>query len=197
MSDGFERAHRLFEQAWDGTEVSEAFRRAVVTHTGFVDMPLYALQEFIYAQPGKATRWAAHRLLGGLPEFAPDLEPLLLFGEMMYPWMFREITRLRPFAEAADLLAEADDFPALYDLDRLAANRVPLIALVYSHDLYTPVKLQHRTAQAVGNTRLVTTDDFHHNGLMRNGRLLARLLDMCLRHPESPRGGQRVAWTET
>ena len=31
--------------------------------------------------------------------------PLLFTGEMMYPWMFRDIAALRPFAGAADLLA--------------------------------------------------------------------------------------------
>jgi thioester reductase-like protein len=178
MSDGFERVHRLFADAWDGSGVSNAFRRAVIAQTGFIDMPLYALQEFIYAHAGYSTRWAAHRALAAFPAFDADAFPLLLFGEMIFPWMFREIAHLRPFAEVADLLASSEDFPDLYDPARLASNKVPLVALVYPGDPYTPEDLQRRTAEVVANTRLVVSPEFHHNGLMRNGELLARLLEM-------------------
>jgi thioester reductase-like protein/pimeloyl-ACP methyl ester carboxylesterase len=177
MSDGFERAHRIFAQAWSGGEVSAAFRQAVAAQTAvFAEQPLYAMQEFAYARPGHATRWAAQRALASFPELACDADPLLLFGEMTFPWMFREITGLRPFADAAELLAEAADFPELYAPERLAANTVPVVALVYSGDLYTPEDLQRETAAAVGGTRLVVTDEFHHNGLVRNPALLERLV---------------------
>ncbi|MGW4063522.1 alpha/beta fold hydrolase [Amycolatopsis sp. NPDC004747] len=179
MSHGFERVHDIVRRAWDGDGISDSFRRAVVAETGFVDMQLYALQEFIYAGPGRPTGWAAHRALAKLPEFGAGADPLLLIGEMIYPWMFEEFGELRPFAEAADLLAGAADFPALYDLDRLAANEVPLVALVYDGDLYTPVELQLRTTEKVGNTQVLATGEFHHNGLMRNATLLERLLAMA------------------
>jgi amino acid adenylation domain-containing protein len=176
MSFAFERLHRLLEEAWDGDEVSETFRHAVAAETGPAYPPLYALQEFMYAQRGRRTGWAAHRVLADFPEFSSPSGPLLFFGEMMFPWMFREMAQLRPFAEVADLLADAADFPDLYDVERLAANTVPVVALVYDHDLYTPVSLQLRTAKAVGNTRVMRTDEFCHNGLMRNAALMERML---------------------
>lgn len=142
-------------------------------------MQLYAMQEFVYARSGMKTDWAAHRALAEFPEFQAGTGPLLLFGEMMFPWMFREIAQLTPFAQVADLLAEATDFPDLYDADRLAANTVPVVAVVYADDLYTPVEIQLRTAAAVGNTRVLRTDEFHHNGLMRNAPLMARLMAMA------------------
>lgn len=179
MSGGLERVHRLFEQAWDGDAISEVFLRAVVAETGYAHRQLYALQEFTYAGQGMSTNWAAHRALARFPEFVAEEGPLLLIGEMMFPWMFREIDQLKPFREVADLLAEATDFPDLYNLARLAANSVPVIAVVYSNDLYTPVELQLRTAAAVGNTRLLQTDEFHHNGLMRSAPLLKRMLKMA------------------
>ncbi|MFI5593239.1 alpha/beta fold hydrolase [Amycolatopsis sp. NPDC051758] len=178
MSHGFERVHNIVRQAWDGDEISDSFRRAVVAETGFVDMQLYALQEFIYAGPGRPTDWAAHRALARFPEFEAGAVPLLLIGEMIYPWMFEEFGELVPFAEAAGLLAGAADFRALYDLDRLTANEVPLVALVYDGDLYSPVELQLRSTEKVGNTQVLATDEFHHNGLMRNATLLERLLAM-------------------
>ncbi|MEV7401902.1 alpha/beta fold hydrolase [Streptomyces sp. NPDC091267] len=180
MSNGSERVHRLFEQAWDGDRISDVFRRAVVTETGLADMQLYALQEFVYARAGSKTGWAAHRALARFPAFAADGDgPLLLFGEMMFPWMFEEISPLKPFKDVAHLLAGMTDYPDPYDLDVLAANEIPVVALVYAGDLYTPVELQLATAAVVGNTRLLMTEEFHHNGLMRNSGLFDRLLEMA------------------
>ncbi|MEV7097929.1 alpha/beta fold hydrolase [Amycolatopsis sp. NPDC051045] len=190
MSHGFERVHNIVRQAWDGDEISDSFRQAVVAETGFVDMQLYALQEFIYAGPGRPTGWAAHRALARFAEFEAGAVPLLLIGEMIYPWMFEEFSELVPFAEAAGLLAGAADFRALYDLDRLTANEVPLVALVYADDLYSPVELQLRTAETVGNTQVLATDEFHHNGLMRNATLLERLLAMV---KDEPRDGDHLS----
>src|SRR3712207_9161314 len=62
--------------------------------------------------PG-ATAWAAEAERG--PEFDGDVRPLPFTGEMIYPWMFDEIASLRPFARAADALAERTDLPELYD----------------------------------------------------------------------------------
>jgi len=70
----------------------------------------------------------ADRVLASFPEFGDEREPLLLFTEVMFPWMFREASQLRPFAEAADLLAQAADLLDLYEPDRLARNEVPVFA---------------------------------------------------------------------
>jgi thioester reductase-like protein len=177
QSDGSDRIHRLFAEAWDGANLSETFQRAMLHHT--TDTPLFAMQESIYARRGHATRWAAHRVLADFPEFGEEREPLLLYTEMMFPWMFREASQLRPFADAADLMAEAADLPDLYDPDRLARNEVPLFAVLYADDVYTPNDLQLETARTVANVHVLMTDEFHHNGLMRNGTLMARLLDMA------------------
>jgi pimeloyl-ACP methyl ester carboxylesterase len=179
MSDGYERVHWMLEEAWHGGELSDGFRYQVMAATGFIDAPLYALQEYTYGQGGKPTSWAAERALAQHPQFAPGADPLLFTGEMMYPWMFREIAALRPFAEAAELLAAADDWPALYDPTRLAANEVPLAAAVYFDDMYVDSGLQLETARAVGNTRAWVTNEYEHDGLrVSSERVLSRLMDM-------------------
>ncbi|MGH8825194.1 MAG: alpha/beta fold hydrolase, partial [Jiangellaceae bacterium] len=81
--------HYLLEEAFvqgpDGPELSETFLHDVQAQVGFAGRALYAvLHEACYAQ-GTSTRWAAQRLRPA--EFDPDATPLLLTGEMIYPWM--------------------------------------------------------------------------------------------------------------
>ncbi|MFF2780946.1 alpha/beta fold hydrolase [Streptomyces sp. NPDC058052] len=181
MGDGFERLHWLLDEALgaDGA-ASDTFLHQVMALTGLVDAPLFAvLQESLYGQGAGPTGWAAHRALAGRPEFAEDAEPLLLTGEMMYPWMFREIAGLRPFAKAADLLAARADWPPLYDLGRLAANEVPLAAVVYHDDMYVDAGLSLDTARRIGAARVWVTNEWEHDGLAASGgRVLARLMEM-------------------
>jgi pimeloyl-ACP methyl ester carboxylesterase len=180
MSDGFERVHWLVDEAWHGGELSDPFRYQVMAATGFMDGPLFALQEYCYGSPGSATSWAAERALADHPEFAADANPLLFTGEMMYPWMFQEIAALKPFAAAADLLAAADDWPALYDPARLAGNEVPLVAAVYFDDMYVDAELQVQTARAMGNARIWVTNEYEHDGVrVSTGQVLKRLMDMA------------------
>lgn len=177
FGDGFEKLHWLLEDAWRGDQLSEHFCYDVMRQTGFVDGPIYALQEFTYAQGG-ASSWAAQREYDTRPEFAESADPLLFTGEMMFPWMFQDIRALRPFAEAADLLAARDDWPALYDADALAANTVPLIAAVYYDDLYVDAHLQLQTIAQVGAARAWVTNEHEHDGLA-DEQVLKRLLDMA------------------
>lgn len=179
MGDGNESVHWLLETAWHGEQLSGGFRYDVMGATGYVDQPLFALQEYCYAQGAGPTQWAAQRALEARPEFWDDADPLLLTGEMMYPWMFDDIAALRPFREAADLLASYDDWAPLYDLDRLAANEVPVVAAVHADDMYVDVGLSLDTAARVRNVRTWVTNEHEHDGLRASGELvLGRLMDM-------------------
>ncbi|MEU7069980.1 alpha/beta fold hydrolase [Streptomyces narbonensis] len=182
MGDGFERVHWLLDEALgeDG-ELSDTFLHQVMTLTGFTDNPLFAvMQESLYGQGAGPTGWAADRALAGFPEFAEDADPLLLTGEMMYPWMFREITGLRPFADAADLLAARTDWPPLYDLGRLAANEVPLAAVVYHDDMYVDAGISLATARRIGASRVWVTNEWEHDGVAASGgRVLAHLMSLA------------------
>ncbi|WP_411111715.1 alpha/beta fold hydrolase [Streptomyces sp. c-19] len=182
MGDGFERVHWLLDEAFDAAgELSDTFLHQVMSLTGFTGDPLFAvLQESLYGQGEGPTGWAASRALAAFPEFAGDADPLLLTGEMMYPWMFREIAGLRPFAEAAELLAARSDWPPLYDPHRLATNRVPLAAIVHHDDMYVDAGLSLRTAREIGATRVWVTNEWEHDGLSASGgRVLARLTDLA------------------
>ena len=179
MSDGFEKLHYLLESALAGDELSDEFLVAVESTTSFVEAPLYALlHESIYCQ-GEASRWSAQRVRESLPEFGPDARPLLPTGEMIYPWMFEADRTLAPLKDAADLLAAHDGWPALYDVDRLAANTVPVAAAIYHDDMYVEYAYSLETAKRVGNLRWWVTSEFAHDGLRSDARVLDRLLDMA------------------
>ncbi|WP_432000891.1 alpha/beta fold hydrolase [Streptomyces sioyaensis] len=182
MGDGFERLHWLLDESLDAEgELTDTFLHQVMNLTGFTDNPLFAvLQETLYGQGAGPTGWAASRALAGFSEFTEEADPLLLTGEMFYPWMFREIKGLRPFADAADLLAERTDWPPLYDPHRLAANQVPLAAIVYHDDMYVDAGLSLATAREVGATRAWVTNEWEHDGVTASGgRVLARLMDLA------------------
>ncbi|GAA4891427.1 alpha/beta fold hydrolase [Streptomyces coeruleoprunus] len=182
MGDGFERVHWLLDESLDSHgELTDTFLHQVARLTAFTDDPLFAvMQETIYGQGAGPTGWAAARALTCHPAFADDADPLLFTGEMIYPWMFRTITGLRPFADAADLLAAKSDWPPLYDPARLAANTVPLAAVVYHDDMYVDAGLSLRTARDIGNARVWVTNEWEHDGLTSSGgRVLSRLMDLA------------------
>ena len=154
------------------------FLEDVQTLTDSAPNPLYwTLQEFIYAD-GKLKspiRWAAARQAARMPEFSEEARPLMLFGEAMFPWMFEEDPALSPFSAAMDLLMEDTSFGRLYDVDQLAANKVPLQAAVYFDDLYVDSGLQLDTLSRVGRSHAWVTNEFEHDGL-HGSKVFAHIL---------------------
>jgi pimeloyl-ACP methyl ester carboxylesterase len=184
-STGSDELHYLLEGAFDGARLADAFLHDVYARLSFATGPLYAaLHEPCYAQ-GAATRWAAQRIRADFGEFdpGPALEgsaPLLFTGEMIYPWMFDDDPVLRPFKPAAEILAEHEGWPPLYDPARLAANEVPVAAAVYFNDMYVPRELSLPTAEAIRGLRPWVTSEYEHDGLrVSNGAVLRRLIDLA------------------
>jgi pimeloyl-ACP methyl ester carboxylesterase len=170
MSDGADSLHYLLERPFD----SPGFLHDVAAPMGFERNPLYAtVHEACYADGG-VTGWSAERMLP--PEYAEDLD--LLTGEHIYPWMFEDYGALRPFAQAAELLAR-HEWPALYDPDALAACEVPCAAAIYHEDLYVERTYSERTAAAIRGMRPWVTSEYDHDGIRADGtRVLGRLLDL-------------------
>ncbi|GAA0605505.1 alpha/beta fold hydrolase [Kribbella sandramycini] len=176
MKPGYERVHWLLDEAFDGDELADGFLSQVEAATSFRGNPLYAvLQEAIYASGAGAPAWAAQAERPA--EFAAEARPLLLTGEMMYPWMFEEIAGLRPFHAATEALHARTEWPELYDLDRLAANDVPVAAAVYFDDMYVDSGLQLDTASRVGNLQAWVTNEFEHDGI-GSDRVLTHLTEL-------------------
>jgi pimeloyl-ACP methyl ester carboxylesterase len=189
MSDGFEQAHYLLEEAFvsgpRGLELSDAFLADVLHTVSFADRPIYAiLQEACYTQ-GAASRWSAERLRAECPEFEPSLgSPPLFTGEMIYPLMFEEDRGLAHQREAAEILAQYEDWPALYDLEQLRSNTVPVAAAVYYDDMYVERTLSEETAATIKGSRMWVTSEYEHNALRAHGEVVLGHL-MAMLHGEA------------
>ena len=184
MSSGSHELHYLLEDAYDGDEISDCFLYRAESLLTFAAAPLYAaLHEACYAQES-ATRWAAHRIRDQFPAFSAEAaldgqDPVLFTGEMVYPWMFRTDPVLRPLAEAAEILAQHDRWPRLYDPARLAVNEVPAAAVIYYDDIYVPQQFSVDTAGRVRGLRRWVTSEYEHDGLrLSSGAVLDRLIGM-------------------
>jgi pimeloyl-ACP methyl ester carboxylesterase len=186
MSDGFESIHYLIEEAFvdvpgRGRELNWNFLFHLEQLQSFDTNPIFSLmQEACYTQRA-ASRWSAQRLLAEYPEFALDRDDCVLFtGEMIYPWMFDVYPQLQPLKEVAEKLAQTEDWPMLYDVDKLRLNKVPVAAAVYFDDMYVHREFSEETAVIVPNTKLWITSEYEHNGLRADGeRILDRLLAMA------------------
>ncbi len=185
MSDGFERFHYLLDQAFvegpGGRELADRFLLGVEAATSFTVNPLYVvLHEPCYCQ-GAASRWAAHRLRAEFPAFDLDAGgPVRFTGEMVYPWMLEEYGSLHPFREATERLARREQWPALYDVERLRQNGVPCAAVVYHDDMYVDAGLSLETARSIRGLRVWVTNEYEHDGVRKDGAgVLGRLIDLA------------------
>lgn len=175
--DGFERLHFGMQEAFSagGNNLSSPFLRQVFGEQPWETNPIYALIHEACVCDGAASRWSAARLR---PEFPQFDDPTNLTAEAIYPWMFEDYAALRPFAEAAEILAEVE-WPRLYDPAALAANTIPAAAAMYYDDMYVERTHSEATARAIPGLRVWVTNEYQHNGLRADGAtILDRLIAM-------------------
>jgi len=182
---GSHALHYLLEDPFAGRELSDAFLHHLDSALSYAAGPLYAtVHEACYAQ-GPATRWSAQRIRAEFAEFAPEAAvegdaPPMFTGEMVYPWAFGVDPALIPLAGAAELLAEREDWPPLYDAAQLSRNEVPAAAAVYFNDMYVPAELSVPTAAAIRGLRPWVTSEYEHDGLrVSDGAVLDRLIALA------------------
>jgi pimeloyl-ACP methyl ester carboxylesterase len=184
-STGTHALHYLLEDPFAGPDLSDDFLHRVQALLSYASAPLYAtMHEACYAQGGP-TSWSAQRVRAEFPEFSPSAAidgdgPVLFTGEMVYPWAFSHDPVLKPLAGAAELLAQREDWPLLYEPAELIRNGVPTAAAVYFNDMYVPRELSVPTAAAIRGLRTWVTSEYEHDGLrVSNGAVLDRLIALA------------------
>lgn len=178
-----EGIHYLLEEAFvpagTGEVVGFTFLKGLHGMLRFDSNPIFAiLHEAIYAQ-GAATGWACHAVQQESYRHFEDYEDFRFFGEMIFPWMFDEISELRGMKETAEILAAADDWPALYDTEVLSRNTVPTACVVYANDMFVSARFSRETIDFVPNVKAWYTSEYEHCGLRAEGeKILSRLIDL-------------------
>jgi pimeloyl-ACP methyl ester carboxylesterase len=183
---GFENLHYMVLEAFvvtsNGKELSYPFLRTFENSQPFETNPLFAIMhESIYCHQF-ASNWAAQRVHNTLPEFEikPEEQDFYFVGEMVFPWMFDDYKYLRPLKEAAEILAQYDDWPCLYDVDQLAKNEVPVAAAIYYDDMLVERTFSEETAAKIQGISLWVTNEYDHGGLRHDGeKILDRLISLA------------------
>ena len=108
-----EEIHYLIEEALvktgSKTVVSHAFIKGLAASIPFDSNPIFAiLHEAIYAQ-GSASSWACQAVQRENYRHFDDFEDFHFYGEMIFPWMFDEISELKGMKDAANILASYED----------------------------------------------------------------------------------------
>jgi pimeloyl-ACP methyl ester carboxylesterase len=199
-ADGVDRLAHLADDAWaiPGRQLSDAFLAGVSEIVSFATQPLYALlHEACYADAGQRTGWSAQRVRDQLGvaahgvEDADGVRRLPLTGEMIYPMTVAADPALAPLAETAELLAERVWDEPLYDVDQLAANRVPVAACLYAQDMYVDPNLSRATVACTSAVTVVEDTMHHHDGLRRAGPEILGQLERALAGHSGKRPGPR------
>ncbi|RJX66530.1 alpha/beta fold hydrolase [Vibrio sinensis] len=153
------------------------FLNAMLAEQGFQTNPIYAiLHESIYCQ-GFASNWSAHRVRQTRDEFnyQPN-KPFYFTGEMVFPWMFEQYTCLKPLQQAAEILAQKQDWSSLYSAQQLANNTVPISCAVYADDMFVEMDISRETLANIPNSKAWITNEYEHNGLRADGEKILDIL---------------------
>lgn len=170
---GFDQVHELVLRAdTDLTQFGHLTRPTVLAleaAQSFDTNVIYALlHEPLYCQ-GEPSNWSAERLLSNFPEFSlqnvDSNNPVYFTGEMIYPFMFDTYPELKKLKQVGHLLAEEKDWPALYDVEQLKKNRVPVYAAVYVDDMYVDFDLSMETARTIKGCKPFITNSMYHNAI--------------------------------
>jgi len=181
LQHGAAELHGIIERADNDLEQLGMLSGAVHAHVASMmspaTNPLYTLLHEATYTSGPATRWAAERTRRADARFACDAQPAPYFtGEAVFPWMTDELPDLMPLRDVADALAAHEDWPPLYDVERLKANTVPVVGTVYWDDLYVERNMAIETVSLLGNCRPWITNEYEHGAYRHDPQRIATRL---------------------
>jgi len=195
----FASLHNLFQSAFlQGTEDDElpefnrAFLKEIEMDQSYDDCPIYFwLHESIYADGPdfSPTQWAAQRSYDAIVAQDPSFdyrktcaldseEPVILFGEMTFPWMVEDFGELKGvgLSQVANEIANKADWPRLYDPAHMRAilesGKTKAAAAVYVDDMYVDFDCCRKLTTRGGpleKVKVWISNDYQHSGLRDDG----------------------------
>ncbi|KAJ2747639.1 hypothetical protein GGI20_000288 [Coemansia sp. BCRC 34301] len=198
FTGGFDSVHQLVLHAASDLEMQGKLSAhtlvAISSSQSFDTNPLYCIMhEAIYCQGGTPSLWSAHRVretcfaaefehswdrISARSDDSTDSLPVYFTGETVYPWMLDDYAELRRLKDVAQGLAEYTGWGQLYDASVLAKNTVPVAGVSFYNDMFVDFYLSEKTANVIKGLRHWVTNEYHHNGLRADSRVMAYLVNL-------------------
>jgi pimeloyl-ACP methyl ester carboxylesterase len=184
LQHGAAELHGIIERADNDLEQLGVLGGSVHEDVGDVmspsTNPIYTVLHEPAYSCGPASRWAADRAVRADARYALDAQPAPCFtGEAVFPWMLEELAPLRPLREVADVLAEREGWPSLYDVPQLRVNTVPTVGTIYWDDEYVERTMAIEAASLLGTSKVWITNEYEHGAYRVDPKRVAdRLFSM-------------------
>lgn len=177
---GFDSVHSIILHLKTSLDQFGFLTRASLTPlesvTPFDTNIIYAIiHEAIYCDgPGYASNWASERVGRNFDEFSwlqplssalGSDGPLYFSGENVFPFHFDTYPELAELKQVSEKLAKFDQWPALYNQEKLKKNTVPVYAASYIDDMYVDYEFAKDTANLVQGTKVFETNVMYHSAL--------------------------------
>jgi hypothetical protein len=125
---------------------------------------------------------------------ALDSEPVLFFGEMIFPWMVEDFAELSGVGlqELAQSLALKSDWGALYNPENISAalsdGRCRVAMACYYDDLYVDFEASMKVSSGpLSKAKIFITNEYQHSGLRDDGAsIFAKLHGMAMGSVRTP-----------
>ena len=79
--------------------------------------------------------------------------------------MFEDYAELARLKDQAEMVANFDDWPQLFNVEQLNRNKVPVYAAVYMEDMFVDFDLSMQTAQAIRGCKTYITNVMYHDAM--------------------------------
>jgi hypothetical protein len=79
--------------------------------------------------------------------------------------MFEDYSELARIKEQAELVAQIDDWPQLFNVEQLKRNEVPVYAAAFMEDMFVDFELSMQTAKAIKGCKTYITNVWYHDAV--------------------------------
>ena len=169
--DGFYELAKLLDSPFtDATEsaLSWRFVKSACDFLQYQEHPLYALlHEPAYCQYTKSD-WASDHIMQEIKQFNGETNTPYFYAENIRQNVYTDYALLKPYAKAADELMQKT-WGALYNVEQLQKNQVPVVAVIYKNDFYVDYDLSLETAQFIPNCHTWRNQKDAHGALRDEG----------------------------
>ena len=170
--NGFYELEKLLDSPFtDATRslLSWRFVKSACDLLSYQEHPIYALlHESIYCHNAKSN-WASEQIMQSIGHFDGETKTPYFHAENIRKNVYADYALLQPYKKVADKIAQKT-WGALYNIDQLKKNNIPVVAVVYKKDFFVNYDLSLETANFITNCHAWRNQKDVHGALRYNGR---------------------------